>query len=358
VDYTTGTTVRSGTLLVETPALDLIARAGTTTTQDQVDPSVVTPHATPTPTPTPTATPTATPSPSPTPTPTPGECASSVPNTPDGPDPWGGCFPGPSNTGVPDGTQLTTYTGPCRITAAGTVIDAKTVNCDIDIATSGVVIRNSRVNGQVLSEDSTDSVTVTDTTIDAGPVDATFNNGPRALMDRNFVATRIETVRGISGGFCAYSCTLQDSWVHGQDPDEGGHAHESGFRQGSSTSFRGQKFIHNSIRCDAPAIAPDAGCSADMTGYGDFDTIQNNYVTHNLLRDTPEGSYCAYGGNTASKPWPNGNHNEWVENVFQRGSNGRCGYYGAMADYTVGFNGNVFTGNTWDDGAALLAPDG
>jgi hypothetical protein len=72
-----------------------------------------TPTPSATPTATPTATPSATPSATPTPTATPGACPSSVPNTPDGPDPAGGCFPGPSNTGVPAGTTLTNYTGPC-----------------------------------------------------------------------------------------------------------------------------------------------------------------------------------------------------------------------------------------------------
>ena len=45
----------------------------------------------------------------------------------------GTCWPGPSNTGVPAGTQLTDYTGPCSITAANTVIDGKTVNCALGI---------------------------------------------------------------------------------------------------------------------------------------------------------------------------------------------------------------------------------
>lgn len=75
VTYVTGGTPRSGTLLVQTSNLDLIARSSTISTQDQVDPSLVkpvvvstpTPSPTATPSPTPTSTPTATPTPSPTP---------------------------------------------------------------------------------------------------------------------------------------------------------------------------------------------------------------------------------------------------------------------------------------------------
>src|SRR5690348_11863381 len=52
-----------------------------------------------------------------------GSCATSTPNVPDGPDPWGGCFPGPTSTGpnnsrmlASDKKTLTAYSGPCTIT--------------------------------------------------------------------------------------------------------------------------------------------------------------------------------------------------------------------------------------------------
>lgn len=71
VTYSTSGTPRTGTVLVVTDKLDLIARKGTISTQDQVPPDAVTPVATPTPTPTPTPSPTPTPTPTPTSTPTP-----------------------------------------------------------------------------------------------------------------------------------------------------------------------------------------------------------------------------------------------------------------------------------------------
>ena len=58
--------------------------------------------------------------------PTPGvSCAAST-NVPGGRDPWGGCFPSAANTGVPDGTVLSNYGGPCTVTAANSVIDRAT----------------------------------------------------------------------------------------------------------------------------------------------------------------------------------------------------------------------------------------
>ncbi len=77
-----------------------------------------------------------------------GTCAAPA-HTPGGADGFGGCWPGPANTGVPSGTALTTYTGPCRITANNTVIDSKIVNCSLTIAAQNVTIRNSRINGTI-----------------------------------------------------------------------------------------------------------------------------------------------------------------------------------------------------------------
>ena len=51
--------------------------------------------------------------------------------------------PSASNTGVPAGTTLTTYTGPLTITLDGTVIDKKAVYGDLKIAARNVVVRNS-----------------------------------------------------------------------------------------------------------------------------------------------------------------------------------------------------------------------
>ena len=110
-----------------------------------------------------------------TPPPSTGTCAtrSAVPG---GGDPFGGCWPGPQNTGVPVGVVLTTYTGPCTITVANTVIDSKIITCDIDVRATGVVIRRSEIHGYVSGPDqqvTPFSFRVEDSFIDGSP------NGPR-----------------------------------------------------------------------------------------------------------------------------------------------------------------------------------
>ena len=298
------------------------------------------------------------------PSPSSQACRSNVRNEGGGLDPWGGCFPGPSNTGVSRGIVLSDYEGPCTITVANTVIDSKRVDCYLEIRAKNVQIRNSLVNGHVsiddpgLNDPGPDySFAITDSTVDAGPVDAQHNDGNRALGNSHFTAVRVETVGGIGGVFCELDCTVRDSWIHGQDKDESGRAHMSGIRLGSGRTPQSQKLIHNTIRCDAPAVAPDAGCSADVTGYGDFATIQNNFVEHNLLGDSPEGAFCAYGGSTKGKPFPNGNNNVWQNNIVQRGANRKCATYGPIVDGDWGLRGNQWTNNRWDSGELVPPSD-
>jgi len=121
-----------------------------------------------------------------------------------------GAWPGPTNTGVPAGTTLSAYTGPCVITTPNTVIDAKIVNCDLTILTTGVRITRSQVNGAVGDdENSAYSFTISDSeiiaTTSANIVEKT------GLGADNFTATRVEVRGGNRGVYCKLRCTLQDS---------------------------------------------------------------------------------------------------------------------------------------------------
>ena len=285
--------------------------------------------------------------------PVPPRCPNAM-HTPGGPDDAGICWPYAGNTGVPAGTPLSTYTGSCIVTAGDTVINAKTVNCDPLIVRAGnLLITNTKINGSVLIErpDAGHSFTIRDSEVDAGPIAPGDTDDNSAIGKSNFTAIRVHTHGGKRGIWCEYRCTIEDSWIHGQAPDPSGVAHESGIRMGDGSTIR-----HNSILCDAPDFPPDAGCSADLTGYGDFAPIRNNTIDHNLFVATTGGT-CAYGGSSGddgSKPYGDQAENiVFKDNVFQRGPGGKCGYYFPITDFDSDRPGNRWINNTWADGPAL-----
>lgn len=288
-----------------------------------------TPHTTtPTPTPTQTTTPTTTPPP--------------------------GSWPAAHNTGVPDGTVLTTYTGPLTITSANTVISNAVVNGTLMIEAPGVQIVNSRLNGGVdLRNPRTTnaSFSIIDSEVHIGD---NLNTG---LMRGNFYANRVDITGGRRSVYCEYNCTIENSWVHDQGGDPGGDAHFSGIRMGDTTTVR-----HNTITCEA-LRGSGTGCSAGLTGYGDFGTVQRNLIENNIFLGGGGGgsTVCAYGGSSGddgSKPYGRYTNNvRFLNNVFVRGDSGHCGNLRAVMSFDPGRPGNVWSGNIWDDGSPISYND-
>ena len=314
-----------------------------------------------------------------------GPCPVSTPNVPDGPDPWGGCFPGPKTTGVPAGTVLTNYTGPCTVTTANTIITAKTINCDpLTVEAANVQVSDSLINGSIHNDDTYPdpySFTITDSEINTPTNRAELQNGVRSIEKYNFTAIGVNAHGGISGAFCEDNCTIKDSYLWGQGNDNNGSntcvandgtkhvcIHESALRDGeSSDATKGQLIQHNSLWCSANQYedpnsggSDSSGCSADLTGYGDFAPIQNNTLKNNLFVATGTGGTCAYGGSSTGKPYSNNaNHDVFQNNVFQHSNanqdSGHCGVWFASADFSTSAPGNSWSGNTWENGAALPA---
>jgi hypothetical protein len=112
----------------------------------------------------------------------------------------------------------------------------------------------------------------------------------------------------------------------------------------------------NTIVCDAPDapdVPPDAGCSADLTGYGDFAPVRDNVIDGNLFKAAPGGT-CAFGGATAGKPDGDAARNiRFSDNVFERGRRGRCGYWSAIMDLDRRTPRNVWRGNVWQGGGTV-----
>jgi hypothetical protein len=295
---------------------------------------------TPTPSPT-TVSPSAQPSPSP-------SASASPTATSEPPTQTSGGFPGAGNTGVPAGVTLTDYTGPCTIGTNGTVIDAKTVNCDLSIRATGVVIKRSRINGEINGDEGTgSSFTVEDSEV--------VNQARRACQcigSDNFTVRRTEIRGGNRGIYCRLHCLVVDSWIHGSQLLETQHA--SAVRVEQYATLR-----HNTLACTwTGPLANDTGCSADLAGYPDFAPITHNTITGNLFAANPSGAgFCAYGGATQGKPYSgsptNATYIVFADNVWQRGSNGKCGTYGPIVNFDKTRTGNQWTNNRFDDGTVI-----
>jgi hypothetical protein len=249
---------------------------------------------------------------------------------------------------------MSSYTGPCTVTAANTVIDSKVIRCDITVRAAGLLIKNSYVYGSVLQEGGSPSFRIEDSRIDGNNPWACINCG---VGYRNYTVLRTEIVGTNRGAYCETGCLVQDSWIHGTnlEPVASNVAHASAVRMEQSTTLR-----HNVLSCDytGPFPTDELGCSADLSGYADFAPIHDNTIDGNLFTaNNPGAGYCAYGGGTPSKPFSGDGSNAtsivFTNNVFQRGANGKCGTYGPITDFRAGRSGNVWSNNTWDNGGTV-----
>ena len=170
----------------------------------------------------------------------------------------------------------------------------------------------------------------------------------RGVTGGFFTVLRTEITGGNSGGWCS-DCTIQDSYIHGQYNTQGEGYHESGYRMDQRT-----RLIHNAIACDAVEGPNGGGCSAALTGYGDFQPVVDN-LDSNLFLPSQHAAFCAYGGSSGGKPYTNQTRGiVFTNNVFSRGPNGKCAAYGPITDFDSSRPGNRWEGNRWDDGTPIV----
>ncbi|WP_310527834.1 hypothetical protein [Nocardioides sp.] len=219
--------------------------------------------------------------------------------------------------------------------------------CDaLVIQTTGVVIDKSLVpRVESTMGDGDTSVTITDSDVRAGR----WSDG--ALWGYNISATRVDVTGGQHSFHCNDNCTLIDSWLHDQYNPDGQSYHNNAFISNGGTNMLVR---HNTLHCTAILNSQDGGCTADVSLFGDFDPISHVQIDNNLLKANASSiSYCAYGGYSPSKPFPIATYIEFTNNVFERGTNSRCGVYGPITAFQKGATGNVWTGNVWDKGGAV-----
>ena len=321
-------------------------------------------------------------------------------NDPGTADPWGGCWPGPNNTGVPPGKTLTVlnpgqnapgltwegsgwYLGQC-----GTVIDGYEIHGSVYMRygnttksanTPCVTIKNTKIiNGLVDLDVACLNAAAGNAANHCGPllIQDSFLESEQ-LADRaeviydDFHLVRVD-VQGTP--LCNGTCTITDSWIHNLWAERGFHMDaisSNGNGPGGSTTV-----THNYIDCGGfrGPIQPEPGlgCSTVLASFPDFASITLK-ATYNYLAPARRGwagtrdmqpPYCLNPGPGTTKPYPT--LNDYIAyNVFARGFTGHCGLFGAVYGFGNGDvhtngtdNGNVWgPGNQWDDGQPMDTPD-
>lgn len=283
---------------------------------------------------------------SPTPSVTPPPTSSSAP-----PTDW---YPDASNTGIPTGLILAAYNGSHTL-ASGT-ITGKNMSGDFTV-TGDVTITDSKITGSITNKQAAGTLTLADDEIIGSNTDETNS----VIFGPSITARRINVHGGKANFQCQdnvntkgkaapSNCDIYDSFFH--DPYFISPYHYDSI---GSNGVDGMVVDHNTLQCKfSNGQGPGAGgCTADIGFFGDFAPIQNVTVNNNLFMASPDAGYCvATNAQKTGKAYPTGKNLTWTNNTFQRGSNGKCGYYGVVDEWQSG-NGNVWSGNHWDDGTAL-----
>jgi hypothetical protein len=260
-------------------------------------------------------------------------------------------WPASHNTGVPTGLKLRAYTGSCTITKPTSItgVDA-TGRCDaILVRAPGVEIRDSLLPRVDATDGGSSSVKLVRSTVLGG----TWSDG--AIWGYNITARRVEVTGAQHSFHCASNCRVIRSWLHDQYNPAGQSYHNNAF---ISNGGSGMLLRDNRLACTPQVNSTDGGCTADVSLFGDFDPISRVRVIHNLFVANSTGiSYCMHAGYNPDKP--HGDSPTYIvvkDNVFQRGSNDKCGVWGPVTSFQRGGLGNEWSGNRWQgDGNAVRA---
>ncbi|KQV78006.1 hypothetical protein ASC64_04175 [Nocardioides sp. Root122] len=286
----------------------------------------------------------------PEPSPVEGSASAASSSGDESPDDDAPVFPGPDDTGVPPGTELEPYAGPCTLVETVTLsgVDATGVCPAIVVQAPGVRIEDSRVprvESTATQVDPTFSVEVVDSDVVAGE----WIGG--AVWGTNITVRRTDVTGGQHSVHCGSDCVVEDSWLHDQFNPEGEAAHNNAFITNGGTDM---VVRHNTLHCTSTLNATGGGCTADLSLFGDFEPVRDVLVENNLLKANGESiSFCAYGGDAPGKPFPEATGIVFRGNVFERGTNDMCGVYGPVTSFNATSAGNAWQDNTWDDGSPL-----
>lgn len=177
-------------------------------------------------------------------------------------------------------------------------------------------------------------------------------NGSTGIAFDSYTARRVDAHGLSSLAFKLGSHTVvEDSYVHGfacgrQDGVAGNDLlHQAGI--GTNGDATDMVVRHNTIDLGPAGAACQSGGIANYHDFGSFDrmVIENNSID-------AAGGYCLKAGvHQDGRPYPDSTGVRVTGNVFGRKYAAGCGSYGPVSNWAAG-PGNVWSGNTWGDGAA------
>ena len=325
-------------------AVEILGATGDTVTKPSQSTSA--PTAQPTTSPTQKPSPTAKPS---TGTPTPTVTASSTPTATRTSAPGGsgdptvpvGAFPNASRTGpTAAGYTLTAYTGPTNITTPGTVISGKRITGGLDISAANVTVQGCDITGTVTVH-GVENAQILDSSIHgSSATDTSLDYGVHFAGSQHTGAVRRTNIQWIYGDYIQFGSgqfQFTDNYLHDWVTSRGGSSapHYDGI-SGWDGDNSGLLIDHNTVL----GPATDGETSAVWPGKS-----SNSTVTNNLLAG---GGYIFYppGPGTSGNVF-SGNH---ISTRYHPDGGGWGVVYPTF-NVVWGSNGNVWSGNVWDDGA-------
>jgi len=248
--------------------------------------------------------------------------------------------PGPTNTGVPAGTQLTVHTGDLNITTPGRVISGLDIHGSVTISAPNVVLKNSIVrggafpnHGHCIVEDNGKGNGLNFLIEDTELAPTNVNYYQNDICGGNFTALRINSHSGVDTMDIAGSnVTLKDSWLHdtthfAYSPEHNNGTHNDGIEITVGSNIN---ITHNVIRGggnSAIQITQDQGVTTGLT-------IANNWF---------DGGSCSLHIN--DKPLTSMSHIAITGSVFT--PNSTIAHCDAVVTHAVTM---TWSSNTWSTG--------
>jgi hypothetical protein len=259
-------------------------------------------------------------------------------------------WPDASNTGVPFGTTLTNYTGPCTITVAGTVIDSKNITCTLSIQANNVTVRRSRISttGFILV-DQVPGVTGTrieDTEIQRPGSSGTADYALR-LRGNGVIVARVN-IHNVTSGIHldGSNMTIQDSYIH-DVVNISGQDHNDAIISNGGTSH--VQILHNTLEVPLGQTTPLAIYPEPNFGGANTDWL----VDHNIFNG---GGYCIYPGYSPQAGEQPNTLLRVTNNVFGNKFYGNCGNFGYTRGAWYSGGGNTWTNNVLQRTGAVVGP--